>query len=39
VQVTEPPEEQPWGERVAKVLDADGNIVIIGAEAASRPTG
>jgi lactoylglutathione lyase len=35
VSVLEPPEDQPWGERVAKVLDPDGNIVIIGAKAAS----
>jgi uncharacterized glyoxalase superfamily protein PhnB len=26
-----PPEDQPWGERVARVLDPDGNVVIIGA--------
>jgi uncharacterized glyoxalase superfamily protein PhnB len=38
VSVLEPPEDQPWGERVAKVLDPDGNVVIIGAKAASEPT-
>jgi uncharacterized glyoxalase superfamily protein PhnB len=24
------PEDQPWGERVARVLDPDGNLVIVG---------
>jgi lactoylglutathione lyase len=28
--VTEEPADQPWGERVARVLDPDGNEVIIG---------
>jgi len=28
--VTEEPADQPWGERVARVLDSDGNEVIIG---------
>ena len=28
--VTEEPTDQPWGERVARVLDPDGNEVIIG---------
>jgi lactoylglutathione lyase len=28
--VTEPPADQPWGERVARVLDPDGNEVIVG---------
>ena len=30
VTVTEEPADQPWGERVARVLDPDGNVVIIG---------
>jgi lactoylglutathione lyase len=30
VRVTEEPAEQPWGERVARVLDPDGNEVIVG---------
>lgn len=29
--VTAEPADQPWGERVARVLDPDGNEVIIGA--------
>jgi len=33
VTVTEPPTDQPWGERVARVLDPDGNEVIIGQRA------
>jgi lactoylglutathione lyase len=33
--ITAEPELQPWGERVARVLDPDGNEVIIG----SRPDG
>jgi lactoylglutathione lyase len=28
--VTEEPADQPWGERVARVLDPDGNEVILG---------
>jgi lactoylglutathione lyase len=28
--ITEEPTDQPWGERVARVLDPDGNEVIIG---------
>ena len=28
--VTQEPADQPWGERVARVLDPDGNEVIIG---------
>lgn len=35
VPVLEPPQDQPWGERVAKVTDPDGNIVVIGARAAA----
>ena len=30
VTITEEPAEQPWGERVARVLDPDGTEVIIG---------
>jgi lactoylglutathione lyase len=30
VRITEDPTDQPWGERVARVLDPDGNEVIIG---------
>jgi uncharacterized glyoxalase superfamily protein PhnB len=28
--VTEEPADQPWGERVGRCLDPDGNEVIIG---------
>lgn len=31
--VTQEPTDQPWGERVAKVLDFDGNDVIVGQDA------
>jgi uncharacterized glyoxalase superfamily protein PhnB len=38
VPVIAEPETQPWGERVARVLDPDGNEVIIGAKVhESRP--
>jgi lactoylglutathione lyase len=30
VTVVEEPADQPWGERVARVLDPDGNLVLIG---------
>ena len=33
VTITEEPTDQPWGERVARVLDPDGNEVIVGARA------
>ena len=33
VTITEEPVQQPWGERVARVLDPDGNEVIIGSRA------
>jgi lactoylglutathione lyase len=33
VTVREEPADQPWGERVARVLDPDGNEVILGARA------
>lgn len=32
-QITEEPADQPWGERVARVLDPDGNEVIVGQRA------
>jgi lactoylglutathione lyase len=35
VRVTSDPELQPWGERIARVLDPDGNEVIIGSRPAS----
>ena len=34
VTITEEPMDQPWGERVARALDPDGNEVIIGSRAA-----
>ena len=34
VRVVEEPTDQPWGERVARVLDPDGNVVLIGQAAA-----
>jgi len=34
VTITEEATDQPWGERVARVLDPDGNEVIIGARGA-----
>lgn len=33
VAVTEEPTDQPWGERIARVLDPDGNEVIVGQRA------
>jgi uncharacterized glyoxalase superfamily protein PhnB len=33
IRVTSEPEDQPWGERVARVLDPDGNVVVIGSSA------
>lgn len=35
VRIVEEPTDQPWGERIARVHDPDGNEIIIGA----RPTG
>ena len=35
VPIVEEPVDQPWGERVARVRDPDGNEVIIGARASS----
>ena len=38
VSVIAEPETQPWGERVARVLDPDGNEIVIGAKVhESRP--
>ena len=34
--VTQEPTDQPWGERVARVLDPDGNEVIVGARGTDR---
>jgi lactoylglutathione lyase len=34
VPIAEEPADQPWGERVARVLDPDGNLVLIGQHAA-----
>jgi lactoylglutathione lyase len=36
VEIVEEPADQPWGERIARVLDPDGNEVIIGARAAGQ---
>jgi lactoylglutathione lyase len=30
VKIVEEPADQPWGERVARVADPDGNLVLIG---------
>ena len=30
VTIVEEPADQPWGERVAHVIDPDGNLVLIG---------
>jgi lactoylglutathione lyase len=30
VKIVEEPADQPWGERVARVVDPEGNLVIIG---------
>jgi uncharacterized glyoxalase superfamily protein PhnB len=34
VEIVEEPADQPWGERVARVLDPDGNLVLVGQAAA-----
>lgn len=38
--VLEEPADQPWGERVARVSDPDGSVIIVGSqpEGVSRPT-
>jgi lactoylglutathione lyase len=33
--ITAEPEDQPWGERIARVLDPDGNEVILGQRVAA----
>jgi lactoylglutathione lyase len=33
VRILEAPADQPWGERIARVADPDGNVVIIGQHA------
>ena len=35
VKIVEEPADQPWGERVARVEDPDGNLVLVGQAAAS----
>ena len=35
--ILEEPVDQPWGERVARVADSDGNVVIIGARGEIAP--
>jgi lactoylglutathione lyase len=37
VPILEEPADQPWGERVARVRDPDGNVVIVGARATGAP--
>jgi lactoylglutathione lyase len=37
VTIVEEPADQPWGERVARVLDPDGNLVIVGQHATTAP--
>jgi lactoylglutathione lyase len=39
VEITEEPADQPWGERVARVRDPDGNLVILGQAAGAAPAG
>jgi lactoylglutathione lyase len=36
VTIVAEPADQPWGERVARVLDPDGNLVIVGQAKASQ---
>ena len=33
VTIAEEPADQPWGERIARVLDPDGNLVVVGQRA------
>ncbi|MEJ7770733.1 MAG: VOC family protein [Geodermatophilaceae bacterium] len=35
MQIVEEPVTQPWGERVARVLDPDGNEIVVGQRAGS----
>ena len=37
VTVIEEPTDQPWGERVARVLDPDGNEIVIGSRSMVEP--
>ncbi len=37
ITITEEPTDQPWGERVARVLDTDQNEVVIGQPGADSP--
>lgn len=37
VEIVEEPTDQPWGERVARVRDPDGNDLLVGARSAARP--
>jgi lactoylglutathione lyase len=39
VPILEEPADQPWGERIARVHDPDGNVVIVGAPSAGAPDG
>jgi lactoylglutathione lyase len=39
VPVVEEPADQPWGERMATVLDPDGNRVIVASRAPARTSG
>lgn len=32
VSILEEPSDQPWGERIARVSDPDGNVIIIGSK-------
>ena len=36
VRILEEPADQPWGERIARVADPDGNVVIVGQRDAGR---
>lgn len=38
VEVVEEPTDQPWGERVARVRDPDGNVVILGQRGTAAPS-
>jgi uncharacterized glyoxalase superfamily protein PhnB len=37
VEIVEEPADQPWGERVARVRDFDGNEVLVGARPPAEP--
>jgi uncharacterized glyoxalase superfamily protein PhnB len=39
VEVVEEPADQPWGERVARVSDPDGNVIILGSKIAAADRG